>query len=173
LRRAERIVSLRKFAGAQDECPSSVGGEIRCTTTRPALSQTGDDDSVRRVSGLVQGVVVWLMPFKNKEDRQAFDREYRRQNKDTRTKQRRLVEALKDAPCMDCGGKFPPECMDFDHVRGEKLFSIAACVSGGKSQAHLLVEIAKCDLVCANCHRIRTRKRGMDYNRKGGRRMMA
>lgn len=52
-RRAEGLVSLRKFAGAQDRCPSSVGGEIRFTTTRPALSQTGDVDSVRRVSGLV------------------------------------------------------------------------------------------------------------------------
>ena len=72
-----------------------------------------------------------------------------------RAKDRERLDKLKDAPCMDCGHKFPPECMDFDHVRGEKLFEINT--SGiGHTQATVLKEIAKCDLVCANCHRIRT-----------------
>jgi hypothetical protein len=58
---------------------------------------------------------------------------------------------------MDCGGKFPPEAMDFDHVRGSKRYNI-----GGNEQlnyATLQVEMDKCDVVCANCHRIRTRAR--------------
>jgi len=44
--------------------------------------------------------------------------------------------------------------MDFDHVRGRKLFDIAQ----GKelSMASVRREIKKCDLVCANCHRIRS-----------------
>ena len=67
------------------------------------------------------------------------------------------VYALKDKPCVDCGGKFPPECMDFDHVRGEKLFSVMMRLTASK--VRLETEIAKCDLVCANCHRIRTKKR--------------
>ncbi len=60
---------------------------------------------------------------------------------------------------MDCGNKFPPECMDFDHVRGEKLFNI--CSNKGRQQGwkKVLVEIAKCDLVCSNCHRTRTVRR--------------
>lgn len=59
-------------------------------------------------------------------------------------------------PCTDCKNIFPPECMDFDHIRGKKKFSIG---SGMRSRALILEEIAKCELVCANCHRIRTKKR--------------
>lgn len=69
---------------------------------------------------------------------------------------RNWLNSLKSAPCMDCGGVFPPECMDFDHVRGVKFFNISNIC---RSMESLLHEIAKCDLVCANCHRIRTAKR--------------
>lgn len=70
-----------------------------------------------------------------------------------------LIHEMKSRPCADCGGVFDPVCMDFDHRPGEvKLFGI-----GGKNSMSLerfLAEAAKCDVVCSNCHRIRTfRKR--------------
>jgi hypothetical protein len=68
-----------------------------------------------------------------------------------------LIE-YKSHPCSDCGGIFPPECMDFDHVRGEKLFAIGE--GSTVSRERVEIEIAKCDLICSNCHRIRTRQRG-------------
>lgn len=68
-----------------------------------------------------------------------------------------LVDGLKNAPCLDCGGTFPPECMDFDHVRGKKCFRIGQM--GQRRHDDILSEIDKCDLVCANCHRTRTRNR--------------
>jgi hypothetical protein len=46
--------------------------------------------------------------------------------------------------------------MDFDHVRGEKLFNIGQTLS--VAMPKFLTEISKCDIVCANCHRIRTNK---------------
>ena len=68
-----------------------------------------------------------------------------------------LLTRLKSEPCADCGQRFPPVAMDFDHVRGKK----RAIVS--QLRAHsiptIMKEIAKCDLVCANCHRIRTARR--------------
>jgi len=69
------------------------------------------------------------------------------------------MRALKDGPCVDCGGKFPSECMDFDHVpeRGPKLASVGRLL---RDEELLQAEIAKCDLVCSNCHRIRTKARG-------------
>lgn len=75
-----------------------------------------------------------------------------------RTQERQAwLDSLKSKPCMDCGNTFPPECMDFDHRPGEeKLFNIRA---GYMNSALLNDEIAKCDLICANCHRIRTRSR--------------
>lgn len=57
--------------------------------------------------------------------------------------------------CMDCGGSFHHSAMDFDHRPGEaKLFDISSksCCAWPK----LVAEVAKCDLVCSNCHRVRT-----------------
>ena len=70
-----------------------------------------------------------------------------------------IVLKAKDKPCMDCGQVFHHCAMDFDHRSNEiKLFAIAQ----GKhhSEEKLRAEIAKCDVVCANCHRVRTWKKG-------------
>lgn len=77
-----------------------------------------------------------------------------------RSSRRKDLDRAKAQPCVDCGGVFPPECMDFDHRPGEiKLFSIGNRTLD-VSRAALTAEIAKCDLVCANCHRVRTKTRG-------------
>lgn len=70
---------------------------------------------------------------------------------------RAYIATFKDVPCMDCGGVFPPECMDFDHVRGTKLRPLAMMC--GHSKEKIQAEMAKCDVVCSNCHRIRTKSR--------------
>lgn len=66
-----------------------------------------------------------------------------------------VAEAKRDIPCADCGGTFPPCCMHFDHVpeRGPKLFNLGAASHSIKA---VQAEIEKCDIVCANCHAIRT-----------------
>jgi hypothetical protein len=65
-----------------------------------------------------------------------------------------LIHAAKDRPCADCGGKFPHYVMDFDHRDGEeKLFNVGR---GRMGKARVIAEMAKCDVICANCHRIRT-----------------
>jgi hypothetical protein len=81
----------------------------------------------------------------------------RRYNYNLKVSYRQLVDKLKDNPCLDCGNRFSSECMDFDHVRGAKLFSIGQM--GHRRHESILEEIAKCDLVCSNCHRIRTNNR--------------
>lgn len=58
-------------------------------------------------------------------------------------------------PCVDCGIQYHPVCMDFDHVRGEKAFNLGAGMSDGLGIEKLRAEIAKCDVRCANCHRLR------------------
>ena len=72
---------------------------------------------------------------------------------------RAAITELKNRPCMDCGGSFPPECMDFDHRPGEDKWHNVASLANF-SIKRVMVEVAKCDLVCANCHRIRTKNRG-------------
>ncbi len=59
-------------------------------------------------------------------------------------------------PCLDCKDFFPPFCLDFDH-RQNKYRNVSQMKHYPKSK--LILELNKCDLVCANCHRIRTQKR--------------
>ena len=55
---------------------------------------------------------------------------------------------------------YAPWVMDFDHLgKTEKKFNISDVIRRGYSKATILAEIAKCELVCANCHRQRTHDR--------------
>jgi hypothetical protein len=76
--------------------------------------------------------------------------------KNARDGMKEVLDEVKNQPCADCGGRFPAECMDFDHVNGNKEFNIG---NHKYNLSKLIDEIDKCDVVCANCHRIRTRKR--------------
>lgn len=68
------------------------------------------------------------------------------------------MRQAKDRPCHDCGGVFPHYVLQFDHREGaEKLFTIGN--GFGKTKTALRAEIAKCDVVCANCHCVRTHLR--------------
>lgn len=63
--------------------------------------------------------------------------------------------------CVDCGYNAHPAALDFDHRPGEqKGLSISKMYL--RSWESILAEIAKCDLVCANCHRIRTEERRLE-----------
>lgn len=61
-------------------------------------------------------------------------------------------------PCTDCGDCFPYYVMDFDHI-GDKEFAISRFHNLTNSFEKVKEEMAKCELVCANCHRVRTFKR--------------
>lgn len=69
-----------------------------------------------------------------------------------------LVKEAKNIPCMDCNISYPTYVMDLDHVRGEKDFNLGQ-INHSISLSRVKDEIAKCEVVCANCHRIRTIKR--------------
>lgn len=75
---------------------------------------------------------------------------------------RQIVREAKSVPCADCNTPHPYYVMDFDHVRGVKDDHIANLVQSGVSEARLRAEIAKCEVVCANCHRERTHQRLQD-----------
>lgn len=64
-----------------------------------------------------------------------------------------LIEFFRTHPCTDCG-ETDPIILEFDHL-GDKEFDVAAGTPTRKWQA-ILDEIAKCQVVCANCHRRRT-----------------
>jgi hypothetical protein len=71
-----------------------------------------------------------------------------------------FVDAEKSKPCADCGSSYPPYVMDFDHLgKAPKKGALSRMVWEGWSLAEIKKEIAKCEVVCANCHRKRTHNR--------------
>lgn len=85
-------------------------------------------------------------------------------------KAQEVLRRLKAVPCSDCKQDHPYWRMEFDHVRGEKLFAVSEAQHWLFSHSHpeilaermkqLLDEVAKCDIVCGNCHLDRTFARG-------------
>lgn len=68
-------------------------------------------------------------------------------------------EYLMQNKCVDCGD-YNPQNLEFDHVRGIKSSNVSSLVGGRYSTYRIQEEINKCDVVCCNCHRIRTATRG-------------
>jgi hypothetical protein len=93
------------------------------------------------------------------------------QSSDTRNRRhdnKDWINSLKEGrPCADCGGLFPPVCMDFDHLDAStKVMNIALMTRSVMSREAIQAEIDKCELVCANCHRLRTQSRGQTFQRR-------
>ena len=71
---------------------------------------------------------------------------------------RRIISVVKDTPCHDCGIK--STTMTFDHLPEFTKKGNVNDFVRNKSRRSLLIEMAKCDVVCRKCHDIRERKRG-------------
>lgn len=106
------------------------------------------------------------MPSKDKEKNAEYFRRWYAKNKQTqmdRVKKyseqvKKEVQEYKESnPCVDCNKYYPYYVMDFDHL-GDKKRTVSALASRG-SRKQVWEEIHKCDLVCSNCHRIRTHNR--------------
>lgn len=69
-----------------------------------------------------------------------------------------ILEYLLDNPCVVCSEP-DPVVLEFDHiVREEKSRNISDMIRSGCSVETLRKEIAKCQVLCANCHKRRTAK---------------
>jgi hypothetical protein len=88
--------------------------------------------------------------------------------KRVRVRQGKAVEflrGLRNVPCADCGGRFPPYAMDFDHRDGDQRVFWVLRRAGSVSHNRLAAELEKCHIVCANCHRARTHARALARRR--------
>jgi hypothetical protein len=93
-------------------------------------------------------------------------RQYLDRNVRSYMKRRELMRQIKSRACADCGIQYPFYVMDFDHREGETKEYELNRVDRMTTRA-LLREIEKCDVVCANCHRVRTYKRRIEHAGEG------
>lgn len=107
------------------------------------------------------GLMPYKDPQKQKESQARYFQENKKQlaaaqNKRRNVLRRRIQEIKESTPCTDCGIQYPPYVLDFDHLpQFKKAFNVTM-LSDCPSALALEEEIAKCEVVCANCHRHRT-----------------
>jgi hypothetical protein len=65
-------------------------------------------------------------------------------------------------PCVDCG-EGDPIILTFDHVIGEKRGNASDMIQSGYGVESIKAEIEKCEVVCFNCHAIRSQERSGMY----------
>lgn len=97
--------------------------------------------------------------YYNKNKEKAI--EYSKESNKIITKRNRefIYKYLLQNPCIDCKEK-SPILLEFDH-RSDKKYNISDMITKGYSLISLQKEIDKCDVRCANCHRIKTAR---DFN---------
>ena len=105
------------------------------------------------------------MPYKDKQKQLAYQRKYYAKTKgrympkqlERKLDNRNYIRSLKDnKPCVDCNVPYRYYQLDYDH-KDKKKINVGRIST--HSKAYIDKEIAKCDLICANCHRERTHKR--------------
>ena len=132
----------------------------RCKTTRSIEAfalrnkDTGRRNSICRVCHKE-----YVKRHYTEHKQKYIDRARRYTPRNRRRNVRWLQEYKESRPCTDCGGRFHHAAMDFDHVHGDKINEVSRLSQNAASMKKILAEISKCELVCANCHRVRTFKR--------------
>jgi len=115
------------------------------------------------------------MPYKDPEKRKSYQKEYHKtyyennrenligkaskHNTRYRKRNKEFLTQLKEStPCMDCGQKYPAYVMQFDHIFF-KTMNVSDLSRTSVSIKRLQQEIDGCEIVCANCHAVRTHER--------------
>lgn len=108
---------------------------------------------------------VWCAICRASYDKGYFKQHSIEKSSSASSRKRAIVDwyrKLKESrACFDCFGKFLACQMDFDHVpgRGSKFMDVSKMVRLGYEVDKIAAEINKCDLLCKNCHALRTWKR--------------
>src|SRR4051812_11892532 len=74
---------------------------------------------------------------------------------DRRKKLRQWFDDHKTSLRCECGEN-DIRCLDFHHTRGVKVINLSEAINRGWGKERILEEVAKCDVICANCHRKET-----------------
>jgi len=75
---------------------------------------------------------------------------------------RKIWKIKEDSGCVDCKEKYPHYILDFDHLPEFEKLGSPTEIMHKHSWEKAIQEMSKCEIVCANCHKIRTWKRYLD-----------
>jgi hypothetical protein len=93
------------------------------------------------------------MPYADPEQKREYKRGWRLRR--TAEKRKWLNEYKRNKPCSRCGKIYDPLCLDLHHLDPmNKVSTISFMIQGTHSLKVLKEEVAKCEVICANCHRL-------------------
>jgi transposase len=75
---------------------------------------------------------------------------------------RKIWDIKENSGCVDCKEKYPHYMLEFDHLPEFQKLDSPTNIMHNYSWEKAMEEISKCDIVCANCHKIRTWQRYLD-----------
>lgn len=124
------------------------------------------------------------MPYKDRETRRDYHHRYNkghyqrnaeRRREEVKQRRRSIKRRFEDykrtLSCAVCGfsGADCPWAIEFDHLDAEtKSCSVSHLVTSGYSWDRIMEEVAKCEPLCSNHHRIRERERYLMRKAKTG-----
>ena len=99
----------------------------------------------------------WLSPKAYERFQHCSRKAIDKRNKELIVERRKLIDEIKlKTGCIKCGYKEHPVALDFDHIDpAAKEFTIGTAYTSVSSK-RLYKEIDKCQVLCANCHRVKT-----------------
>ena len=122
--------------------------------------QEKDLSEFSKNSGRKDGLSGYCKPCMKISRRKHYDENYLKVRSEImarRVQLRKFIREYKSSVgCMDCGNA-DSRVLDFDHLpEFEKEFNLSSAIQRGYGIDKMMSEIKKCEVVCANCHRIRT-----------------
>jgi hypothetical protein len=109
------------------------------------------------------GYQAWCKPCRRADAARHYQQNLMRRRAQNRRGQaeflRWYVGLKAGKPCADCGQSFHPAAMQWDHLPGLTKKHTLAELRTRRSRERVLDEIENCELVCANCHAVRTFRR--------------
>lgn len=107
---------------------------------------------IQKALGCSKGTIAYHLGVGQKDKHNA-------RRRDKRNTIRKFIQEYKTGKtCADCKEKYPYWILEFDHLK-DKSFTIGFYQKHTATLEAVQKEIAKCDIVCANCHRNRTFQR--------------
>jgi len=109
---------------------------------------------IQEILGCSKGTIAYHLGSGQKE-----------KTRDNQRKHRTFIKAYiqeykQSRGCMDCKEDYPYWMLDLDHIR-DKEYNISRAARHTSDIEKIKIEIEKCEVVCSNCHRVRTYSRSV------------
>ncbi len=150
----EQKAAAREYQRRRYQTDPEFRAAVKARATAHYHKRMAEDPDAERAAGAVRSA-------RYRKNNPKAAEKARRHHEAARARAKEFTNAIKVAtPCADCGRYFPAVCMDFDHLdAGEKESCVGTLVNRAHSIKRIAAEVAKCEIVCACCHRLRTQER--------------